>query len=497
MNQKEKTNQLLVVKTDILLAYLLVVAGAIIYISLTFNNNVWLDEAFTATLVNGSFKEVLDRSMADTLPPLYNLLLRLTTLIFGYRVPVMKITSAVPMIITMILGATTVRRRFGAITSYIFILAVTFMPNMMFYGVEIRMYSLGFLFATASGIYMYEVLLEPTLKNWCIFTIVSVLAGYSHHFAFVTVGFVYLFLLIVSIRNTLLYKKSEPGIAPAKINIKSFLLCVLATFILYFPCLLTTLKQLKSVSGYFSMPEVTLSVFAKYCRYPFTVGFTPLSGILLVLIFVLYFITLLKKNKTLKDYYSLWCLIIFYGVLLFGTLVSKIMTANIFVDRYLFFALGLVWLFFSISIGTSKSKFIYAVFVLEIAVGIVSYKDALSSEYAKGADTLTEFLKANVSEGDALYTLEDYEELAYCLPFYDNDFTNYEDLQEAVDNSQGNTIWCAVLDGYDISGKHPDGNLGYKAYVEEIEALGYEMIKEGDFTFDRYSFKLYTLKKGL
>ena len=263
-----------------LTAYILVVICGAIFISLTFNNNVWLDEAFTASLVDTDMAGVIKRSMADTLPPLYNILLKMSTDIFGYSIPVMKITSAVPMIATMLLGAVTVRRRFGYLTSYVFIIAVTFMPNMLFYGVEIRMYSLGFLFATASGIYAYEVICEPTRKNWCLFTAFSVLAGYSHHFAFVTVGFVYLFLMIYCFLNKML---------------RSFFKCLLATFLLYFPCLIVTLKQLKSVSGYFSMPEVTAGVFLKYCRYPFTVGFTPLS-ILLLAAAVFLFFRLLFRN---------------------------------------------------------------------------------------------------------------------------------------------------------------------------------------------------------
>ena len=100
-------------RAAVLTAYILVMICGAIYISLTFNNNVWLDEAFTASLVDTDMAGVIKRSMADTLPPLYNIILKLSTDIFGYRIPVMKITSAVPMILTMLLGATTVRKRFG------------------------------------------------------------------------------------------------------------------------------------------------------------------------------------------------------------------------------------------------------------------------------------------------------------------------------------------------------------------------------------------------
>ena len=478
-------------RASTLTAYALVIICGAIFISLTFNNNVWLDEAFTASLVNTDMSGVIKRSMADTLPPLYNILLKLSTDIFGYRIPVMKITSAVPMIITMLLGATTVRKRFGYLTSYVFIIAITFMPNMLFYGVEIRMYSLGFLFATASGIYLYEVICDPSKKNWCIFTAVSVLAGYSHHFAFVTVGFVYLFLMLYCLRNKMF---------------KAFLKCLLATFLLYFPCMIVTLKQLKSVSGYFSMPEVTSEVFIKYCRYPFTVGFTPLSILLLAAAGLLLLRLIFRTPKTTVDMFSLYCFLIYYGVLLFGTVISRIMTANIFVDRYLFFAIGLMWLFFAIETGNLMKEelpkrsaliSVFLIILLELATGVASYTQALKSEYAPGAEEVMAFLGNNVNAGDSLYTLEDYEELAYCLTFYDNRLTNYETLANAVHAAgDGNNVWVAVLHGYESEGEDtlPEGNEGYNTYINEIEANGYRLEYMGQFSFDRYLFRLYQLE---
>ena len=456
-------------KKEALIAYLLVLAGAVVYISLIFNQNVWLDEAFTASLVRTDMAGVLERSMNDTLPPLYNIILKLMTDLFGYQVPIMKLTSVIPMILTMLLGATTIRKRFGPLTSYLFILAITVMPNMLFYGVEIRMYSLGFFFATASGIYAYEAVCDSNKKNWILFTVFSVLSGYSHHFAFVTVGFVYLFLLLY-------YFFFE------KEHIRRWFLCLLATFVLYFPCLLVTLKQFGKVSGYFSMPEVTLSVFIKYMRYPYTVGmiFVSIALVLLMLLLLLKF--LWNKNKNRADYFALLCFLIYYGVLVFGTIISKLMTANIFVDRYLFFAIGLIWLFFAIEVGTMRKDFIYIIFAFEIVIGIIGYRQAYLSEYAEGVDTLTTYLDSNIAEEDVLYTLEDYDELAYCLPFYAPSLTNYEELTDAITaaDGAGKVLWCAVMDGYEY-----DENM--------FDEYGLRMDFAGEFRFDRYIFKLYKL----
>ncbi len=460
-------------KRDALIAYLLVLIGAIVYISLIFNQNVWLDEAFTASLIRTDMAGVLKRSMNDTLPPLYNILLKLMTDLLGYKVPIMKLTSVIPMILTMLLGATTIRKRFGPFTSYLFILAITVMPNMLFFGIEIRMYSLGFFFATASGIYAYEAVCSSTKKNWILFTLFSVFAGYSHHFAFVTVGFVYLFLLLYFV----FFDKE---------HLKRWFICLGATVVLYFPCLLTTIKQFSSVRGYFSMPDVTLPVFIKYMRYPYTVGmtFASIALVLLILLLVLKFI--LNKSRQRADYFAMLCLITYYGVLVFGTLVTKLMTANIFVDRYLFFATGLIWLFFAVESGTFRKDFIFIILVFEILLGIIGYRQEYLLEYVEGIETLETYLDANIAEDDVLYTLEDYEELAYCLPFYAPTLTNYEELSDAVDAAKGagKVLWCAVMNEYQYD-------------EHQFDQYHLRMDFVGEFRFDRYQFKLYKLVKDL
>lgn len=493
-----------------IISYGLVLIGSIIYISLVFNKNVWLDEAFTASLVRTDMAGVLSRSMADTLPPLYNILLKISTDIFGYYVPVMKMTSVIPMIIIMLLSATVVRRQHGFKTSALFTIAMFTMPNLLFFGVEIRMYSLGLLFATASGIYSYEVITNYNKKNLAIFSIVSALAGYSHHFAFVSVGFVFLFMLIY-------YFVLE------RENIKRWFLCFLFTMVIYFPCLLVTLKQFKSVSGYFSMPDVTLGVFIKYARYPYTVGNTVASIVLLVSMICIVSYTVVKvmafikgkkanivsnsidksgdcvnelesddtddsadmsnicKNNSIIDLYAFSMFLVYYGVLIFGTIISKIMTANIFVDRYLLFAHGMLWLFFAIEAGQFKKY--YNVFVaVAIFAGICGYMGEVKIEYDTNPEAMISYLEANVEDGDVLYTIEDAEEMAFCLPFYDDKLTNYEELSEAVKAARNadSEIWLTVMDYSDYD-------------FDELEEYNLRAIDPQEFSFDRYTFTLYRI----
>lgn len=456
-----------------------------VFITLTNNQNVWLDEAFTATLVHTGYREVLSRSMADTLPPLYNLYLKFMTSTFGYKVPVMKITSVIPMVATMLVGAVTVRRRFGNFVSSLFIILITGMPLMFYFGVEIRMYSLGFLFATASGVYAYECIVASSRKNWILFILFSVAAGYSHHFAFVTVGFIYLYLLLYYF-----FKDRS--------HIKRWFLCLLATFVLYFPCLLVTLKQFKSVSGYFSMPDVTISLFIQYVLYPFTTGKTVASVILLLLVIffgmrIVYKAFSKKHSLSGNDYYSILCFLTYYCVLMFGTIISKIMTANIFVDRYLFFSTGILWLAIAIQAGSIPNK-LHKALILScvLFVSVATYNEQFTKEYANSPVEELEYISSHISSEDILYTVEDSEELAYCLPFYeiianeDEGLINYEVLTDAVyaAKQSSSVLWIAVMDNKDLSDSD----------IETLKQNGLSPRFVKNFDFDRYKCSLYRVE---
>jgi len=465
------------------LTVILTVVLSCVFLSLVWNNNVWMDEAFSASLVNTDFAGVIKRSMADTLPPLYNIFLKLMTSVFGYTTYVMKITSVIPMILTLILGAVTVRKRFGIKTAVLFMLSITFMPLVLYYGVEIRMYSLGFFFATASGVYAYEVFSDPSKKNMALFVIFSVLAGYSHHFAFITVAFAYLYLLLYYF----FYDRK---------NIKIWFKCLGGTFVLYIPCLIVTLRQFSMVSGYFSMPDVDLKLFVQYMIYPYTVGITPVSVLCILvmaaalIVFASGYIT--GKDRGCDSVFAILCFSVYYGVLIFGTIISKIMSANIFVDRYLFFSVGLLWLSAAILL-TKNNKLFYAAVAAVVIIGVSEYVIEFKTEYGNSADEEILFLRENIKEGDIYYSIGGHEEMQNCIPFYTYldaatpDLTFIHPLKEAVKTASDNktTLWITVLDGYDPTDEES----------QVLRENGLSMEKMADFEFDRYRCEMYKVTR--
>ncbi len=159
------------------LPMLLAAAGSVIYISLIFNNNLWMDEAFSAVLVRGTFSEMMKRSLADTLPPLYNILAWTLTHILGFNTCVLKLTSALPMIALLFFSAVKLPRLYDCPTASFFVLSMTAMPHFLQYGTEIRMYSLCVSFTAIAAIYALQFLKDSSLRSCIFFSVFSALSA--------------------------------------------------------------------------------------------------------------------------------------------------------------------------------------------------------------------------------------------------------------------------------------------------------------------------------
>ena len=445
---------------------LLAISGAFLYISLIFNNNLWLDEAFSASLINTDFREILTRSMGDTLPPLYNLLNKCMTLLLGYNATAMKFNSVLPMLLLLLFGITIIRKNFGTIASCLFILCISGMPYLLYFGVEIRMYSWGLFFTTVSGIFALLIVRHPTRRNWILFTLFSVGAGYTHHFAFVSVGFVYLSLLIY-------YTVKDRS------RIRSWIICLFATGLLYFPCLLITLKQFKKVNGYFSMPDVTFRSFFHYFIYPFTTGLTPLSAILILVFIALFAYSIIKYWKTETSVFCICSLFIWIGTICFGSLASLLLSSNIFTERYMVPSLGLLWLGFSLAGSRLGKKYLMPLIILIILVDVTTYTFQYKQEYAPGVTTMPSYFDQNISPEDGYLISENDYQIEICFRYYYPDLKKYD--VDGINDIKG-TVWYFLVDGFEED-------------FEKVKALGYSSKYVGDFTFDRYHFKLYQLMK--
>ena len=107
----------------------------LLYASLIFNQNVWTDEIFTLKLIQNDFAGIVEGTAADVHPPLYYFLARAALLIFGDSLQVQKLVTILPMSLTLLLGATKVRRQVSDATACFFLWTLGWLPGTMEYAV--------------------------------------------------------------------------------------------------------------------------------------------------------------------------------------------------------------------------------------------------------------------------------------------------------------------------------------------------------------------------
>ena len=104
----------------------------------------------------------------DVHPPLYYFISKIFTMIFGYSVPVVKLVSITPLILTMIFIGIKAKKLFkenSFLITVLFILLIGFSPRALAFGIELRMYTWAMCFVTFSGIYAYELYGNPRNKK--------------------------------------------------------------------------------------------------------------------------------------------------------------------------------------------------------------------------------------------------------------------------------------------------------------------------------------------
>lgn len=177
-----------------------VVLFTLLYLSLIFNNNVWTDEIFSVNLFRESFGQIIMDTAEDVHPPLYYFLGRIFRLLFGDSLQVQKILTIIPMSLTLVLGATKIRRFFGNGVSFLFLIFLGCIPCSMEYAVQIRMYSWALLCVTACALAAWEIYRDGRWSSWIMLSVSAVAAAYLHYFSFVSViiinGLLFLVLLL-------------------------------------------------------------------------------------------------------------------------------------------------------------------------------------------------------------------------------------------------------------------------------------------------------------
>ena len=348
------------------------IAGALLYVIsaamiafavyLCFSPDVWYDELFSIQLSEKSIPEMVRLTAADVHPPLYYIIVHLMGIIgskiFGSAAGVVagdsvrgllagaasgsfiiaaKIVSVIPYVIILIYGLTIIRKRYGCLIGGLFSAALIAMPQMADYTVEVRMYSWVLLFVTALVIHARPFLENDKEKQirglkygkvLPIF-IYGLLACYTQYYGVIAVAFVYLFLVVWSVRKNVY----QLGIILISGNL---------TALCYVPWIGTVLSAARDVSGGYWIQPLSWRSFGGVIKYLMKPAFfnDKLASVLAVLMFVLVAGIVIAN---IRDAYMWLSFMPVLGIIAVGFVASAVI-GPVFTYRYMMPGMGAMWL---------------------------------------------------------------------------------------------------------------------------------------------------------
>ena len=445
----------------------------VLYISLIFSRNIWTDEAFTLQLLRGNVGEIIIGTAKDVHPPLYYLYAKMFMVIWRDSLLAQKVATIIPMAATLVIGATLIRKNFGNRAALLFLLFLTCIPCTMEFSVQVRMYSMALFFVTLCGLYAFRAFESGKKKDFLIFVLSGISAAYTHYFAFVSVVVIAGLLLI----TILVWEKKKAAIWMAS---------AIGMIAGYLPWMPYFFRQVASVEQGYWIPEITAQTIWEYFQWTFDLELVP--GIVFTFLIVLkgasmYNVIAIAKYRDKAEIYALLCMLVPTLTMIFGAIASELKTP-IYRDQYILPALGMLALFFGISMRKIKRELLVILSLFLLFIGAAQYRECFRQEYHSTYVAQTEeFFAKNLEDGDyIIYNWKTYgfiyecyfdeERLAYCEDFdFSKDFhtvwfihTLWEpEIQPEIIEANG-----LVIEDMGIYGiEHNEFNI-YKVYKSAI-----------------------------
>lgn len=387
---------------------LLLAAGVMmlgVSVFLCFSNDIWYDELFTMGLADQPLSELVAITAKDVHPPLYYMIVKLF-LGLGKalnskvdQVVAAKLVSVLPFFLCFLYAATRIRKNFGMFSAGLYAFLLMAMPQMGEYTVEIRMYGYALFFITAGMLHAYELTgsfgdRKKRMFHWAALTLYSVGACYTHYFACVAAGMIYVYLFLEACIRHQFRQRIRPLLA-------SGLICTVS----YLPWIvMAVISQVENVKeNYWIMPLSvrTLGGCVKFLFRP-ALGTELLSNAAAVFlfllygaVFILYMISCIWQGDGVarrKAFFCVGCVGVIIGIIGFG-FVASALVRPIFVYRYMLPAVGVFWLAFSVMLPDIKSAWLSCgkwgkiaggiVLLLVFAIGARNYRSFYGEEMWK------------------------------------------------------------------------------------------------------------------
>ncbi len=372
----------------------IILLGTLFLLMPAFHENIWFDESYSVAIVNHSFGEIWTIGSHDVHPILYYWMLKVINLIFGESIIAYRIFSVIGIVVLGTLGLTHIKKHFGKTTGLLFTFFSFFLPVMLNYAIEIRMYSWTIVSVTLMAIYLYRFIKDKTFKNILLFGIFSIISCYMHYYALLAAGIMNLGLIIYVIR-----KREEID----KSIIKKFIIIEVAQVLLYLPWLLVFIKQaLRVGSGFWitlEFPQILIDILNFQYKGSLEQTIPTIFSIVLYAYILYIIIKNIRKKESIKE--GIIPIGIYLLVILIVTLVSRI--TPILYARYLFTITGLLVFAICYFLAKENNKFIIGLICGAIIImSSMNLIQNMEANYDETNEAPINYLKENLQPEDIM-----------------------------------------------------------------------------------------------
>lgn len=210
-----------------------------------FSSSIWFDETFSMALVQHSSSDIMLLTGQDVHPPLYYLMLKLwLDLVRHLHIQITALIAArmfsgIPYVILFAIGLVQWAKGNDMAC---FFLCSFFMPNMLEYGVEVRMYSWAMLWVLAAFYEGRKIWRNNgKITNWVFLTLFSLASIYTHYYCGICIALIYLALFYKMANHSGLFREMQA--------VGRYWCSVLALVVGYLPWLKILFSTLASVSS--------------------------------------------------------------------------------------------------------------------------------------------------------------------------------------------------------------------------------------------------------
>ncbi len=483
--------------------YILALGVTILNISLAFDNTVWGDEAYSQMAIKGcDLSGVFQRIVYwDTHPPIYYYYLRLFADLFGYKTAVYHIASLFPFVVGMVFACTVLKKYLGALPAALFVIVSGLSESCVEYNLEIRMYSLLFLFVLLCAFCALKVITkEAKTRHVILMTLFGVLAAYTHYYGVALCG---LLIFFAGAFSFITFRQKK--------NIINWAVSTVSYVVLYIPWLIVLYRQTQTelANPWLDKPDELKRIISfiffgeRLHAFAMTVCIVLSIGIIvseLGIVRILrgqekcsYFITFSKPvfgklSDELKGILFLW--LSGAALLTFGYVASYVFHP-IVVKRYTYALIPITLLIFSLCLKkviessikeAVKSMFVWLVLAVVLAFALLDFKDFRSASKTQDYQTKRVLNTIGTPSEDVLFTVNDVQHL------------NWTVLRYYYENESVNALPNVAISGLSSKPREIWAFSGYKYtedYLKLMESSGYSSEVYPDMWLGKYYINLY------